>query len=169
MGNSCSSGRVNSLQHRVSSGYSRFSAENNEQIPTHDRRPQVVELSLSDFLSGRLPGQNNTERETQIDFSEHLRRMITMAYLFQSSEFSSISEDDIQRTTTLEVYEKSGSTDEENTERCTICLCDYEHGDAIRRFKDCKHYYHDICITTHLTKYVSLFFITLKRYFFIIV
>jgi hypothetical protein len=53
--------------------------------------------------------------------------------------------DEIKKKTTIMSYIKDPNVPEEKTERCTVCLSDFETGDEVRTL-NCSHLFHTECI-----------------------
>uniref|UniRef100_A0A0N4Z2B8 RING-type domain-containing protein n=1 Tax=Parastrongyloides trichosuri TaxID=131310 RepID=A0A0N4Z2B8_PARTI len=56
-----------------------------------------------------------------------------------------LSTEDIKKFTTIMPFSKDSQSDENESERCTVCLCDFDSGDEVRAL-NCSHKFHVECI-----------------------
>ena len=89
-------------------------------------------------------------RHTPMD--EHYLRLIEQRRLAHLSRGA--SQTCIEHNTLSHVYKRTlrsaTDTNEDNTEKCTICLCEFEDGEDVRRLP-CMHLFHVQCVDQWLT------------------
>uniref|UniRef100_A0AAF5D3V2 RING-type domain-containing protein n=2 Tax=Strongyloides stercoralis TaxID=6248 RepID=A0AAF5D3V2_STRER len=61
-----------------------------------------------------------------------------------------LSGDDIKKFTTIMPFSKDSNCGENESERCTVCLCDFDSGDEVRLL-NCSHKFHVECIDQWLS------------------
>uniref|UniRef100_A0A0K0FGB6 RING-type domain-containing protein n=1 Tax=Strongyloides venezuelensis TaxID=75913 RepID=A0A0K0FGB6_STRVS len=61
-----------------------------------------------------------------------------------------LSSEDIKKFTTIMPFSKDSNCSENESERCTVCLCDFDSGDEVRAL-NCSHKFHVECIDQWLS------------------
>ena len=107
--------------------------------------PPLIPLSGPFFPPHLTPFMRHTPMD------EHYLRLIEQRRLAHLSRGASQS--CIEHNTLSHVYKRtlrSSAEDEDTTEKCTICLCEFEDGEDVRRLP-CMHLFHVQCVDQWLT------------------
>lgn len=113
--------------------------------------PPLIPLGNSPFLGGNPHHYPFLRPSTRLEEYMRLVEQRRMAQLSRGA-----SQTCIERNTLSHSYKRllrsSGSVDgqEDNTEKCTICLCEFEEGEDVRRLP-CMHLFHVSCVDQWLT------------------
>ena len=100
------------------------------------------------FHGGALPGGTAESLHNFIRLDEQRR----LAQLSRGASQSCIERNTLSHTYKKPVRSAGAEAEagEDNTEKCTICLCEYEEGEDVRRLP-CMHLFHVSCVDQWLT------------------
>lgn len=119
----------------------------------HHPPPPLIPLGNNPFLAGPPHHYPFLRPSTRLEEYMRLVEQRRMAQLSRGA-----SQTCIERNTLSHSYKRllrsnssvDGDTNEDNTEKCTICLCEFEEGEDVRRLP-CMHLFHVSCVDQWLT------------------
>lgn len=119
----------------------------------HHPPPPLIPLDNNPFLGGSPHHYPFLRPSTRLEEYMRLVEQRRMAQLSRGA-----SQTCIERNTLSHSYKRlarsnsslDGDSNEDNTEKCTICLCEFEEGEDVRRLP-CMHLFHVSCVDQWLT------------------
>lgn len=119
----------------------------------HHPPPPLIPLSNNPFLAGPPHHYPFLRPSTRLEEYMRLVEQRRMAQLSRGA-----TQTCIERNTLSHSYKRllrsnssvDGDSNEDNTEKCTICLCEFEEGEDVRRLP-CMHLFHVSCVDQWLT------------------
>ena len=119
----------------------------------HHPPPPLIPLSNNPFFNGSPHHYPFLRPTTRLEEYMRLVEQRRMAQLSRGA-----SQTCIERNTLSHSYKRllrsssnvDGDGQEDNTEKCTICLCEFEEGEDVRRLP-CMHLFHVSCVDQWLT------------------
>jgi hypothetical protein len=100
---------------------------------------------LSSHVQGTPYSQQTTQQQIQT-----LHQVLSNAPHMTEPPPIGATPDQIKKNTTILSYIKDANVPEQETERCTVCLVDFETDDEVRTL-NCNHIFHTECIDRWLT------------------
>jgi hypothetical protein len=90
-------------------------------------------------------------QEARLPTNRRIRNLVIREIILRTRVKTTVNEDALDELTLME-YGQLEDELQKKTDKCAICLSEFEQSDTVRIMK-CEHFYHQTCIDTYLKNY----------------